>query len=195
MITNLDRSGWFGASDTNIICTSWETKTFQNWWLEKLGIRVNGFHNVYMDTGNIVERQIIDKINELTGRRIRYGKYPKYNFKYRLRVNYDGLWWFPIEVKTTKEMFSKIPIAYWRQCQTLMFSDKADICELWAYELLEDEYSRPYYLDIDPDRLKMFTVERDDEFIRRNCETLLYLKHCLKQRHFPDEKEFGAWKS
>jgi len=41
LIQNQDRSGYVGASDTSMVVGNWGTKTFENWWLEKLGIRKN----------------------------------------------------------------------------------------------------------------------------------------------------------
>jgi hypothetical protein len=41
MIKNQDRSKWFGASDTSMIMGNWQTKTFNDWWMVKLGITTN----------------------------------------------------------------------------------------------------------------------------------------------------------
>jgi len=43
MITNKDRSGWFGASDTSTIVGNYKTKTFKKWWLVKLGLSENDY--------------------------------------------------------------------------------------------------------------------------------------------------------
>ena len=62
MITNKDRSGWFGASDTSFVIGNYNTKTFKNWWLEKLGIRQNTFVNKAMKVGTYYEHKILDTI-------------------------------------------------------------------------------------------------------------------------------------
>ena len=36
VISEQDRSGWFGASDTSYIMGNWNTKTFKNWWAKKI---------------------------------------------------------------------------------------------------------------------------------------------------------------
>ena len=45
MLSDKDRSGYFGASDTSYIIGNWKTKTFTNWWLVKLGLAQNNFTN------------------------------------------------------------------------------------------------------------------------------------------------------
>ena len=59
MIKNNDRSKWIGASDTSMVMGNWETETFKNWWLVKLGIHVNNYKSWAMDCGNIMEIPII----------------------------------------------------------------------------------------------------------------------------------------
>ena len=39
MIHDHERSDWFGASDTGKIVGSWETPTFEKWWMGKLTMR------------------------------------------------------------------------------------------------------------------------------------------------------------
>lgn len=43
MIADQDRSGWFGASDASYIMGSWDTKSFERWWLQKLGLNRDHF--------------------------------------------------------------------------------------------------------------------------------------------------------
>lgn len=35
MISNHDRSGWIGASDTAMVMGNWDTETFRRWWATK----------------------------------------------------------------------------------------------------------------------------------------------------------------
>ena len=51
MISSQDRSGWFGASDTDFIVGNWETASFENWWLTKIGINKSNFQNQYTLAG------------------------------------------------------------------------------------------------------------------------------------------------
>ena len=84
MISDQDRSGYFGASDTKYIMGNWNTKTFKNWWLSKLGISTNNFSNVSMNAGTYYEHAILDVID--VPRKDHQIIIPKY----RLRINYDG---------------------------------------------------------------------------------------------------------
>lgn len=58
MIHDHERSGWFGASDTGKIVGSWETPTFEKWWMVKLGIRQEDFTTDAMLTGTAFEHRI-----------------------------------------------------------------------------------------------------------------------------------------
>ena len=66
MIENLDRSGWFGASDTKYIMkANHNTKTWKNWWDEKLGlIESDSSGNIYTRAGNIYEHPIIEAVDD-----------------------------------------------------------------------------------------------------------------------------------
>ena len=65
MITNKDRSGWFGASDTKFIVGNYDTKTFLKWWLTKLGLSENNFSNKYTEAGTAYEHRIARFIEEI----------------------------------------------------------------------------------------------------------------------------------
>ena len=41
MIQSQDRSYYIGCSDTSMVVGNWKTKSFENWWLEKIGIYKN----------------------------------------------------------------------------------------------------------------------------------------------------------
>ena len=84
MIHSQDRSGWFGASDTNRIMGGWHTKTFQMFWAEKLGITKINLHTVPMQAGTMYEHRILDALGVME--RDRQIKIPKLC----LRVNLDG---------------------------------------------------------------------------------------------------------
>lgn len=186
MIKNHDRSGWFGASDTSIIMGNWNTKTFQKWWLVKMGIIQDHFTNVYMDTGNLMEIPIIHAIESIENRKIKLGNHPIYIPRYRIRANYDGLSDTLIEIKTTKNMFDKIPKNYRQQCQVLMFSTRRKVADLYAYKLTEHDYKSPYYPIIDASRLKKFEINYDEGFIKNEyIPRVVILAKALRRREFP----------
>ena len=53
MIQSQDRSYYIGCSDTSMVVGNWNTKTFEKWWLEKLGINKNNLSNDAIKAGNI----------------------------------------------------------------------------------------------------------------------------------------------
>ena len=182
MITNQDRSKWFGASDAHIIMGNWKTQTFRKWWCIKLGIYKDEWGNIYTRAGNLMEHPIINTISEITNRKIKKGRYPKYKIKMRLRANYDGLCERLIEIKTSKNIFQKVPKAYWEQCQVLMYATGRRECELWAYQMTENDYRCPYFPDIEPERLKMFLIKYDRAWIEfQFLPRISRLSYCLRK--------------
>ena len=51
MIASKDRSGWFGASDVDKIVGNYNTKTWMDWWLVKMGVARNDIETVAMNAG------------------------------------------------------------------------------------------------------------------------------------------------
>ena len=84
MISNKDRSFYIGASDTSMVVGNWNTKSFENWWLEKLGLRKNTFSNEATKAGNNYEHKILDALE------IPNLEKDKQIIIDRLRVNLDG---------------------------------------------------------------------------------------------------------
>lgn len=192
MIKNQSRANWFGASDTSIIMGNWDTNTFLDWWFVKLGYK-NFFKSTWkMKVGNIVEIPIIKAIEKCYGEKIKIGKHPYYNIALRLRVNYDGLMKDRcVEIKTCGKMFEIVPKNYWQQCQVEMFKKKKKFCNLYAYEMTEDDYNNPYFINIDFKRLKCFEIEYNKHFIEKEYKPRLkYLAKCLRQRKIPNYSEF-----
>ncbi len=84
MIASKDRSGYFGASDTKYIIGNWETRTFEIWWLTKVGIYQRNFENDYTMAGTNFEHKILDSLN------IENLEKDKQIIIGKLRVNLDG---------------------------------------------------------------------------------------------------------
>lgn len=188
MISDQDRSGWFGASDTKYIMGNWETKTFQNWWFTKLGIVSSNFRNVAMNAGTYYEHAILDVIG--SPRKDHQIIIPEY----KMRINLDGDDIGRIdEVKTYnyKKAF-KVSKDYWQQVQVQMFAKllkegKVPDAKIWAYGLLPDDYKN-FFNPIDRERLKDYPIEYESLFIERYGHRTLYLKDCLEKGVMPDEK-------
>lgn len=186
MIHNKSRAGWFGASDTARIMGNWDTLTFRLWWLEKLGIRTNHIKTDAMQAGTAYEHKILSAIGvKKMDRQIKLRVL-------RLRVNLDGEDRETItEVKTHKGDF-KVSKAYWQQCQVEMFATRK-LCRIVSYQLTDAEYEN-FFLPIDKDRIAVWPIERDNEFLR--CEylpRLAYLAGCLRRRETPTKEGFSEW--
>lgn len=183
MIHDFDRSRWFGASDVRFIFASnRSTKSWAEWWSEKLGDNTRNFSTIYTRAGTIYEHPILEAIDPdiIPDGQILMERY-------RLRINYDGYKDGNIvEVKTYKDedefeeptRYSKGKyLDYWRQCQVQMFvyQKMADewflppfeSLHLAAYPLHVDEY----YADeddvtVDPNRIQFYEIRYDKDFIK-----------------------------
>lgn len=183
MIKNHDRSGWFGASDSSyVIAKNRKTKSWHNWWLEKLGLHQNNFSNKFTKAGNAWEHKILDAVNP----KIRKDHQIVID-KYRLRINYDGdLDGVIYEVKThdfNKEF--KVTKQYWRQAQVEMYAMKTKKLYIVAYGLIEEEYKN-FFLPVDESRIKFIPVEYDKNWIQNEyLPKLKELCRALRKGKFP----------
>lgn len=191
MIGDQDRSGWFGASDTSYIMGNWETKTFCNWWMKKLGIDTSHFTNVAMNAGTYYEHAILDVIG--SPRKDHQIIIPEY----RLRINLDGDGVGRIdEVKTySYPKGFKVKKGYWQQVQVQMFAKLWEEgvqpeTKIWAYGLLDEDYKN-FFNPIDRERLKDYPIEIDVPFIEGYLRRVLYLKECLEKGVMPNGEDFS----
>lgn len=131
MIQSKDRSGYVGASDSSTVVGNWKTKTFEKWWLEKLGILVSHLTSEAIKAGNNYERKILEAL-ELPDM-----EYDKQIIIGRLRVNLDGNTADTIyECKTHKaDKEFKVPKNYWRQVQVQMYASGLRKAYIVAYPL------------------------------------------------------------
>lgn len=192
MIKNQNRSHWFGASDTSMIMGNWETESFKDWWLVKLGINNKSLKSWAMDCGNILEIPIIRFIEKDEKKKIKIGRRPYYNLRLRLRCNYDGLRKYEVvEIKTTGKGFKKIPKNYWQQCQVLMWKKRKQRTVLYEYQMTESDYLNPYFPNIDKTRLVRHEILFDRHFIEKEyLPRLRYLARCLKAKKMPKVDEY-----
>lgn len=181
MIQNQDRSNYFGASDTSFVVGNWKTKTFEKWWLEKIGINKNNLSTEAMKAGNNYEHKILEAL-EIQGLEM-----DKQIIIDRLRVNLDGNTSTCIyEVKTynqNKEF--KVSKQYWRQAQVEMYASKIYHLYIVAYALQENDYQN-YFNEIDKERIQLIEVEYDKGFIQNEyLPKLQILTKCLKEGVYP----------
>lgn len=182
LIQSQDRSYYIGASDTSMVVGNWNTKTFEKWWLEKLGINKNNFSTEATKAGNNYEHKILDslEINNL--------EKDKQIIIDRLRVNLDGNTDTCIyEVKTHKEEKEfKVSKQYWRQAQVEMYASGIHKLQIVAYALQENDYQN-YFNKIDKSRLQLIKIEYDKDFIENGyLPKLQILSECLKKGVFPN---------
>ena len=182
MIQNQDRSYYIGASDTSMVVGNWNTKTFENWWLEKLGLYKNNLSTEAMKAGNNYEHKILNTLE------IKELEKDKQIVRDRLRVNLDGNTANCIyEVKThNAEKEFKVSKQYWRQAQVEMFASNIHKLFIVSYGLEEKDYTN-YFNKIDSNRLKLTEVEYDEQFIQEEyLPKLKILTACLKEGVYPE---------
>lgn len=183
MITNHDRSGYFGASDTRfVVAKNRTTKSWLEWWNEKLGLQQRDIHTQAMAAGTAWEHKILNAINP----EIRQDHQITIE-KYRLRVNYDGDKDGVIyEVKThnfLKEF--QVTKPYWMQAQVEMYAMKTDKLYIVAYGLIDEEY-RDYSGKVDDGRINFYPVKYDKGWIQNEyLPSLKELCRALRKGRFP----------
>ena len=193
MITNKDRSKYIGASDTKYVMMNWQTKTFQKWWLTKLGLEQNDFENKYTRAGNAYEHKIVDalKIKGII-------KDKQIIVLDRLRINLDANTDNEIHEIKTYQYENGFDINYHKdyqeQLQVQMFGTKIHNGYIDAYGLLEEEY-RNFFEDIDLERLTSYKIEYDEEWINKKyLPRITILIQCLKELRFPTIEEYNKIK-
>lgn len=168
-----------------MVVGNWNTKTFENWWLEKLGIRKNNISNEAIKAGNNYEHKILESLE------IENLEMDKQIIIDRLRVNLDGNTDTCIyEVKThniNKEF--KVSKQYWRQAQVEMYASNIRKLYIVAYALEENDYQN-YFNKIDKNRLQFIEIEYDEQFIEKEyIPNLEILTKCLKEGAFPCKQQ------
>ena len=182
MISDHDRSGWFGASDTKTITGNWETKTFRKWWLVKLGIMDSHFQTKYTMAGTYYEHAVLEAVNPhmITDEQFIINSL-------RLRVKLDGRINITIyECKTfKKEKGFKVSRSYWEQVQVQMYATKIYSAYICAYGLTEREYKN-YFIPIDESRIKLYPIYYDENFINTiYLPRIRVLSCCLEKEIMP----------
>ena len=185
MIASQDRSGYIGASDVQFVIGNWKTKTWEKWWMQKLGINQDHFENEFTKAGTNWEHRILDSLHLPNLEKDRQFIIEDL----RLRVNLDGN--LPDRIKEVKTYqwekgWKKTPAKYINQVQVQMFGSKIFGADIVAYGLEEADY-RNYLRDLDLGRLKEIPVAYDPKWI----ETVYLPKHmilcdCLKRGVFPN---------
>ncbi len=184
MISSQDRSGWFGASDTDFVIGNWETASFEKWWLTKIGINNSNYQNQYLLAGTHKEHQILNYLQIPLLELDKQVLIPEL----RLRVNLDGNTSDCIyECKTYSAWKSfVVPIKYKRQVWVQMYATGIRAAKIVAYGLFEEDYNN-FFLPIDEERLSIIDIPYNEKFIKEEyLPKLGYLAQCLEKGIFPD---------
>ena len=185
MIADHDRSGYFGASDTDKVIGNWKTKTWEKWWLQKIGINQDHFDNRYTIAGTNWEHRILDSLGLPDLEKDRQIILEDL----RLRVNLDGNTPYRIkEVKTYQweKGWQKTPPKYINQVQVQMFASGIYEADIVAYGLEEADYDN-FLRDIDHRRRQQIPVVYDRKWIETvYLPKLRILADCLKRGVFPN---------
>lgn len=184
MITDHDRSGYIGASDTDKVIGNWKTKTWEKWWMQKIGINQDHFENEYTKAGTNWEHRILDSLH-LPG----LEKDKQIIIEdLRLRVNLDGN--TPVVIKEVKTYqwangWKKTPQKYIDQVQVQMFASGIGNADIVTYGLEPEDYKN-YLREVDPRRLKEIPVGCDIHWIENvYLPKLRILAECLKRGVWP----------
>ena len=192
MITDHDRSGWIGASDVGYVIGNWKTKTWEKWWMTKLGLNRKHFENESTKAGTNWEHKILDSLHIDGMVKDKQILLPEI----LLRVNLDGNTAGRIyECKTYKvggasndiKMItqSMCPPKYWNQVQVQMYDSKIYGADVVAYGLLPEDYNN-YLRAVDPGRRKLIPVTYDPNWIEKvYLPKHMVLCEALKRRAFP----------
>ena len=184
MIQNHDRSGYIGASDTAYVVGNWRTKTWEKWWMQKLGINRDHFDNEFTKAGTNWEHRILDSLglpNLEKDRQIIIEDL-------RLRVNLDGN--TPVRIKEVKTYqwekgWKKTPPKYIDQVQVQMFASGIYGADIVTYGLQPADYKN-YLRDLDRERLREIPVGYDIHWIESvYLPKLEILADCLKRGVWP----------
>lgn len=185
MIASQDRSYYIGASDVEKVIGNWKTKTWLNWWLQKIAINNDHFNNVYTLAGTHFEHRILESLGipmEMDKQFILEDL--------RLRVNLDGNTEDTnYECKTTKEDIKtfKPPKKYINQTQVQMFGSGLRKTKLVVYQLEEEDYKN-FFRPIDPKRRRVFDIPYNEEWVQGiYLPKHLILRDCLVKGVLPNE--------
>ena len=190
MIASHDRSGYFGASDVQYVIGNWKTKTWEKWWLQKLGINQDHFDNRYTIAGTNWEHRILESLGLPD---LEMAKQILID-ELKLRVNLDGNTPYRIkEVKTYKwaKGWGKTPLKYINQTHVQVFASRMAGLEIEgtdidAYGLEEADYDN-FLRDIDPQRLQEIPIRYDFKWMEAvYLPRHMILLDCLKKGVFPN---------
>ena len=195
MITDTDRSYWFGASDSYKVMGNQSTESWQKWWRVKQGLETPDFQgNEYTLAGEMYEHPILEAFDSSINKDRQL-----FLEDLRLRVNYDGdKDGIIYEVKTHKieKQFEITPYIY-AQCQTEIYvwkqSNVSPFKNLYVLSYGLSAGERRLLTPVDADRIKVHKIKYDKSHITQFLKALKPLVERLDEMRKPsilqDEKK------
>lgn len=185
MIKSKDRSYYIGASDTDRVMGSWNSVSWLDWWMQKVGAAQDHFENRYTRAGTNWEHRILESLH-IPGMVL---DEQVIHESLRLRVNYDG---------TTKDCIYECKTYQWakgfhltkkhtQQVQVEMYAKGIHNGCIVAYGLEEADYV-DFLRPIEPGRRQVIPVAYDPVWINSEyLPRLRTLADCLKKGVLPPE--------
>lgn len=182
MIADQNREGWIGASDTSFVVGNWNTKTWGNWWMQKLGINTDRFDNRYTLAGTHWEHRILDSLG-VPMEQDRQILLPDLCLRVNLDGNTDTMIY---ECKTYQWAKGfRCPKKYKEQVQVQMYATGIYSAEIVAYGLTEADYDN-YFRDIEAERRQEIPIPYDKEWIEQTyLPKLKILAEALRKGAMP----------
>lgn len=184
MIQSHDRSGWFGASDVEKIVGKWGSKSWTDWWLEKLAVRRNNFTTDAMQAGTYWEHRILESLQLPDMEYDNQILIPELCLRVNLDGNTDGTIY---ECKTHQaDKPFTVPSRYVHQVNVQMYATGFRNAFIVAYGLVSEDMTN-YFRPLDKSRLELFPVKYDDVWVNTKfLPRLRVLSDCLKKGVLPN---------
>lgn len=190
VLTN--RGSYIGGSEANLIYMGYGTKTFRNWWTQKLlGVHLPSHSNRNMLVGTILEHEIIDlyeKVNNVKGQR------EQTKTKGIARANTDYILDDKvIDVKASKSahewvLSGTVPIAYRRQLIHYCYVFGLKKASIIAYQVDDSLLVNPFQ-ELDESNLFEIEVNIMDSKIIAHRQKLDYLTECREKNIYPEVRK------
>lgn len=196
MISNQDRSGYFGASDAKFILdTDFNSKTFAEWWDIKTGRSNKHIVNDAMVTGTLYEHPIMQTFSEMYKIPLELDKQIIIE-DLKLRVNLDANSGKNIyECKTFKAGKRFNYKQYINQVRIQMYAMNTNEALIVAYPVTDADYAaakQDFVLPINKSKIEIYPIQQDEKWIKETfLPRLRYLAFCLTEDKYPDEEEYN----
>ena len=82
-----------------------------------------------------------------------------------------------------------MPEGYIQQARVQMLYAKKPVV-IVAYPMTTENYKN-FFCEIEPDKLRFYPIEQDDNFVKEYKARITYLKECLKKGIMPKVVDYG----